>query len=83
MVKRSNLTFNLVISKNFSSAFRAIGILKYDKTKSIYVLIVGQWVFKGDCVKDGFYTSLSSLKCFESIDILEIISLDSHLIMWF
>ena len=59
---KSNKIFNILISSNPSAAFRAIGRLRSDKTKSIKVLTVGKQTFRGSCVKDGFYASLSSLK---------------------
>ena len=59
---QSNLTFNSLISKNPSRAFRAIRSSKKGNVKNITTLTVGKTTYKGECVKDGFFDSLSALK---------------------
>ena len=59
---KSNLTFNAIISKNPSRAFKAIRKSKSGNIKNINTLTVGKVTYKGKCVKDGFYDSLSALK---------------------
>ena len=56
------MTFNALVSKNPSRAFKAIRNSKNSKIKNINTLTVGQNTYKGKCVKDGFYDSLSALK---------------------
>ena len=62
MQNRSNMVFNSLISTNPSNVFWAISRLKLDKNKSINFFKEGKTTYRGDCVKDGFYHSLSSLE---------------------
>ena len=59
---QSYLTFNTIISKKPSKAFKAIRKTKKGNIKNITTLTIGKVTYKGNCVKDGFYDSLSALK---------------------
>ena len=63
LLNKTNLTFNSIISKDPTKAFKAIRKSKNSKTKNINSLTVGKITYEGNCIKDGFYDSLSALKC--------------------
>ena len=58
----SNLTFNSLLAKNPSKAFKSIRNSKKGNSKNITSLTVGKIKYKGVRVKDGFFDSLSALK---------------------
>ena len=57
-----NLTFNSLLAKNPSKAFKSIRNSKKGNSKNITSLTVGKTKYKGVRVKDGFFDSLSALK---------------------
>ena len=56
------MTFNAIVSKDPSKAFKAIRNSRNNKIKSINTLTVGKVTYKGKCVKDGLYDSPCGLK---------------------
>ena len=79
---KSNMTFNSLVSKDPSRAFKAIRYSKNSKIKNINTLSVGQVTYKGKCVKDGFYDSLSALKNPPTAPSYGDYDLDYKLILW-
>ena len=82
MLSRSTKIFNSLISKNPSSAFKAIGHCKSDKNKVINTLYLGNKLYKVQCVKDEFFDSLSSLKCPPPSPKFGHSDLDYKIILW-
>ena len=76
------MTFNALVSKDPSRAFKAIRNSKNNKIKNINTLSVGQIIYKGKCVKDGFYDSLSALKNPPTSPSYGNYDLDYKLILW-
>ena len=79
---RSNLTFNTLISKNPSRAFKNIRSSKNGNVKNITSLTVGKTTYKGECVKDGFFNSLNALKNPPTTPSYGDYDLDYKLILW-
>ena len=76
------MTFNAIVSKDPSKAFKAIRNSRNNKIKSINTLTVGKIIYKGKCVKDGFYDSLCALKNPPTPFSYGNYDLDYKLILW-
>ena len=79
---KTNQTFNSIISKDPSKAFKAIRKSKKNNSKNINSLTVGKVTYKGNCVKDGFYDSLSALKSPPTTPSHGNYDLDYKIILW-
>ena len=78
----SNLTFNSLLAKNPSKAFKSIRNSKKGNSKNITSLTVGKIKYKGVRVKDGFFDSLSALKNPPHTPSFGDYDLDYKIILW-
>ena len=79
---KTNQTFNSIVSKDPSRAFKAIRKSKKNNIKNINSLTVGKVTYKGNRVKDGFYDSLSALKYPPTTPSHGNYDLDYEIILW-
>lgn len=57
------MQLHYIMLQNPSALFNQIHASKSTKSIKLHSLTVGEKSYNGDCVPDGFYASLNTLKC--------------------